>query len=439
MYKLLVIAALLLVLPFEVIAEGTLINTSFYSPAMGQEKSVRVYLPEDYENQGWSRFPVIYYLHGAGLLLGHDELLDLTEALDEMIAEGEIKPVIVVSPDGFSSPYPAAFYTSSVLYGDLEGYMIEDLIAWTDANFRSIPSRRKRAVMGHSMGGYGAIKFYGQNSDLYCCAAAVCGTGLDLPVMLAVNIYGVLGELTGPPYIYNPSAGFANAVLFSMAGAFSPNLSNPPYYVDLPIDEYANYIPEVWELWMEHNLPQLMQELASSSGGNSVNIYFDAGTLDQFYILPACNAFADSLDLMGINYEYQIFEGGHFDMLHERFPIAVGFLCNVMHHTWGWNSNYSGTEPSVVEQQLPAIGFHSSFMEEYLNRSVITFDLHIPGNVVLDVYDASGRKVETLVDNSMNAGLHSVTLEGSALSAGVYFYSIQTQGEVVSGKILIIR
>ncbi len=437
MYKLLVLAALLLVLPIEALAEGTLINTSFYSPTMGQEKSVRIYLPEGYETQGWRRCPVIYYLHGAGILLGHDEFLDVVEALDVMIANGEIKPVIAVCPDGFSSPYPSGFYTSSILYGDLEGYMTEDLITWTDDNFRTIPSWRKRAVMGHSMGGYGALKFYGQHSDLYCCVAAVCGSGLDLPVMLDINLQGVLGELTGPPYIYNPLAGFANGVLFSMAGAFSPNLSNPPYYVDLPIDEDANYIPEVWALWMEHNLPQYLQGLDGNHGGNSPAIYFDAGTLDQFYILPACNAFADSLDLLGIEYEYQVFEGGHFDMLHERFPIALDFLCGYMHHKWGWSDN-SLTSPSE-ELLISVIGYHSSFRGEGYRESIITFDLHSSGYVVLDVYDVSGRKVETLLDNSMNAGLHTVTLDGSSLTDGVYFYSIRTQGEIVTGKILMIQ
>ncbi len=63
------------------------------------------------------RYPVIYYLHGAGQL-GHDELLTLVSTLDQMIAYGSIWPVIVVRPDGFTSPYPVGFYTSSVLFGD---------------------------------------------------------------------------------------------------------------------------------------------------------------------------------------------------------------------------------------------------------------------------------------------------------------------------------
>lgn len=125
-------------------------------------------------------------------------------------------------------------------------------------------------------------------------------------------------------------------------------------------------------------------------------------------------------------------------MLHERFPIAVKFLCEAMNHTWGSEDCFE-IETLGIEQDPGAIGFHSSFMENDFNGSAITFDLHSPGDVVLEVYDASGRKVETLVDNSMNTGLHSVAFEGSGVSAGVYFYTIHTQGEMVSGKILVLH
>jgi len=433
MYKLLVTAALLLVLPFEVFAAGTVIDTSFYSPAMGQEKSVQVYLPEGYQPHGGGRYPVIYYLHGAGILLGHNEFPVLVEVLDEMIGASLIKPVIVVRPDGFSSPYPASFYTSSVLYGDLETYMTTDLINWVDSSFRTIPSRMKRVVMGHSMGGYGALMFYGKHPDLYCGAAGVCASGLDLTAMLAINIYGVLAELgTGPPYYYNPAAGFANGVLFSMSGAFSPNLMNPPYYVDLPLDEYANIVPEVWALWMEHNIPQYLEGFSHPSWRNRCRIYFDAGTQDQFYILPASSAFACSLDAMGINYEFQVFEGGHFDKLYQRFPIALDYLCSAMNHKMGSPTGGDGAPPPAIGT---VIGSHGPVSD----GRAITFELLTPGYVTVAIFDCTGRLVSTPAGAEMDAGQQRVALNETSMSSGVYFYSIRSGGEAVTGKVLMLR
>lgn len=439
MYKLLATAMLLLLLPWEAFAGGTVVSTSFFSPALGQEKSVQVYLPEGYQPQGRGRYPVIYYFHGAGILLGHNEFPTLVATLDEMIGTQQIKPVIVVRPDGFSSPYPASFYTSSALYGDLEGYMSTDLIAWTDANFRTIPSRMKRALMGHSMGGYGALMYYGKHPDLYCCAAGVCASGLDLPSMLAINVYGVLAELQamgqqGPPWYYTPSAGFANAVLFSMSGAFSPNMTNPPFFVDLPLDPYANLIPEVWELWMQHNMPNLVQNLACPPWRHDGRVYFDAGTQDQFYIMPSSSAFACSLDVLGIDYEYQIFEGGHFDKLTERFPIAVDFLCSAMHHKWGGRDarEWDSTVPPGILTSHHACVQPSGEIE-------ITFEISVPGNVRLSVYDCAGRRVSTPHDGMLESGSHTVRMGSEGLPSGVFFYGISCEGELASGKLLVTR
>ncbi|MCK5130857.1 MAG: hypothetical protein KAR40_01730 [Candidatus Sabulitectum sp.] len=433
MYKLLTLAALFLVLTSQALAYGKVFETTFYSEALGQEKSVQIYLPGAYDSPSCRRYPVIYFFHGA--LDGFSGYGILPGILDYLIENRVIRPVIMVKPDGFSSPYPASFYTSSDLYGDLEGYLADDLVEWVDDNFRTIPSRRKRVVMGHSMGGYGALVYYGQFSDTYMAAASVCGSGLDLPTMIEYNLAGVLAELPGMPYQYNPSAGFANLVLFSMSGAFSDNMEKPPFYVDLPLDGWANIIPEVWDRWMEHNPPHLMADLVPNSSGT--NIYFDIGTRDEFHGMPACDAFAESLKVMGLEFEYQVFAGGHFDKLWQRFPIAIEFLCEAMHHTWPWG--YEEQSTTNFAESITSIGFHQASPSRFSDLTTITFDLHIPGYVSLDIYDGMGRIIETLIDCDLNTGMHDAVFNGSDLASGVYFYCVRSGGENATGKLLLIR
>lgn len=433
MYKLLILAMLFLVMTSQALAGGMVFETVFYSEALGQEKSVQIYLPDGYNSSSGRRYPVIYFFHGA--LDGYSGYTILPVILDELIENWVIRPVIMVKPDGFSSPYPASFYTSSDLYGDLEGYLADDLVNWVDDNFRTIPSRRKRVVMGHSMGGYGALVYYGQFSDTYMAAASVCGSGLDLPSMIEYNLPGVLAELPGIPYQYSPTAGFANAVLFSMSGAFSANTGNPPFYVDLPVDEWANIIPEVWDRWIEHNPPHLMAGLVPNFCGP--NIYFDIGTRDEFQGKPACDVFAESLTVMGIEYEYQVFLGGHFDKLGERFPIAIEFLCEAMNHVWPWDDEVLPAA-STGESDI-SIGFHQASPSRFTDATTITFDLHSPGYVSLDIYDGMGRIIEMLISSDLNAGMHNAVFNGSDLASGVYFYCIRSGGENATGKLLLIR
>lgn len=426
MSKLLVVVALSFFLLSSALADGTVFETTFYSQALGKEKCVQVYLPECYDASSGHRFPVIYFLHGA--LEGYNGYSYIHGILDELIGSGVICPVIMIKPDGFSSPYPASFYTSSILYGDLQTYISEDLVNWVDSNFRTLPNRPKRAIMGHSMGGYGALVYCGLYPDIYCAGASCCGSGVDFEVMLDVCVPLVLGELTGPPYIYNPMAGFFNAVLFSCAGAFSPNLANPPWYVDLPLDSNGDVIPEVFAQWMLHDAAYLMADIAT---GYQPNLYMDVGTYDEFFAYPQHVSFVAALDDLGIDYEYQVFEGGHFDKLTERFPIAIEFLCSAMSPSQApWNTvGLSGSH----------LLSHSACPTPFSKETIISFELVEPSHVTLAVFDMSGRVVTTLLDENLGSGRHSAEFTANSMPSGVYLYVIESEGELHTGTCLLVR
>ena len=140
---------------------------------------------------------------------------------------------------------------------------------------------------------------------------------------------------------------------------------------------------------------------------------------------------------MGITYEYQIFLGGHFDKLYERFPIAVRFLCKRMHHNNQQCDDHE--ELNSVVEPLSAIGFHNAVTQRISNETSITFDLHMSGHVSLDIYDGMGRMIETLINSNMDTGLHTASFNGSGLPSGVYFYSIASGRDHATGKILLVR
>jgi hypothetical protein len=169
----------------------------------------------------------------------------------------------------------------------------------------------------------------------------------------------ILEETGGhPPYMYDPTAGVFSADAFSMAGAFSPNLSNPPSLVDFPMNKGGNILPPVMKRWRSNDPIHLVSELVSELGlkcghvgqpnrrehhrpGLSrecrprqhvrrhhcvPRIYFDVGEDDEFFLYEPNVAFAEALDDLGLEYEFQVFEGGHFDKFTERMPIGLAFL-----------------------------------------------------------------------------------------------------------------
>jgi enterochelin esterase-like enzyme len=131
---------------------GTAIESTFYSPTLDATVPYRVYLPPNYAESGQS-YPVVYMLHGAGG--NYTEWTDsyLFEQLDALVAAGEIRPMIVVTPDGGERTYWAN-WTGGPQWAD---YLTQDVVDHIDGTYRTIDNPGGRAIGGLSMGGLGAL------------------------------------------------------------------------------------------------------------------------------------------------------------------------------------------------------------------------------------------------------------------------------------------
>ncbi len=67
------------------------------------------------------------------------------------------------------------------------------------------------------------------------------------------------------------------------------------------------------------------------------------------------------------------------------------------------------------------------------------YDLPKEGFVTLKVYNASGKEVAGLVNETRSAGYHSVNFNASALSSGVYYYRLETNGISRTMKMALIK
>lgn len=69
----------------------------------------------------------------------------------------------------------------------------------------------------------------------------------------------------------------------------------------------------------------------------------------------------------------------------------------------------------------------------------VTFDLPTDGNASMLIYDMSGRVAAKLIDETMQAGSHSVQFEGSNLSEGTYFITLITNDQISRRKVVLTR
>ncbi|MBA3330654.1 MAG: SBBP repeat-containing protein [Actinobacteria bacterium] len=153
------------------VGQGSLTAAVFHSTALNEDIAYNVYLPAGYESSA-RQYPVIYLLHGRGD--SKSAWVRMKGTLDELIAAGEIPPMIAIMPDAPWSSR-ASYYVDSAYRGPDPGRPVEtaftkDLIPHVDAEYRTVPTRSGRAVAGYSMGGYGALRYSLAHPDLFGAA-----------------------------------------------------------------------------------------------------------------------------------------------------------------------------------------------------------------------------------------------------------------------------
>ncbi len=151
---------------------------SSFNAKMAQRR-LSVYLPAGYDASADKRYPTLYLLHGTG----GDELswLDmgrLAQIMDNMIAEGKAKPMVVVMPNGMADQDAAPGYSrytdakashSSVRswMGRTEKAFAEEVVPFIEQHFRVTTDKAHRAIAGLSMGGLHTIAITANNPDLF--------------------------------------------------------------------------------------------------------------------------------------------------------------------------------------------------------------------------------------------------------------------------------
>ncbi len=319
-------------------AGGTVEVTSFVhpDPRIGT-RYVQIYLPEGYNPGGSIDYPAIYFLHGFkdGVDPGYANHLSypfMIGILDSLIGNGIIHPVIAAKLNTQCSPYIISWGTNSALNGPFEDLIYSDLVTFIETNYHAIPEREYRYGMGHSAGAYAAFKSGLKHLDIFSAVAAHSGSGCDIEIMVVSSVpYLLLEYPSGPPYYWSPLAGFFSAAFFSLGAAFSPNLTNPPFYVDLPLDTMAVPIPSVMQLWMNQSMPYIAASVPPSA---APRLYFDVGTLDEMGCYPQLVSLDSHFTALGIDHVFKSYVGGHFDKLPDRFPIGIAFLVGLKAHVY---------------------------------------------------------------------------------------------------------
>lgn len=174
------------------VPHGTVSKVWYPSATAGFDRRMTVYTPAGYETSK-AKYPVLYVLHG----IGGDEDAWVTQGratqiLDNLIARGQAKPMIVVFTNGNISQEAAPLENSTGytrptmdLPQTMEGTFetaFPEVVKFIDSHYRTIAKKQSRAICGLSMGGFHTLYITLNNPDLFAYSgmfSAAIGTGSE--------------------------------------------------------------------------------------------------------------------------------------------------------------------------------------------------------------------------------------------------------------------
>ena len=133
------------------VPHGAVAEVAYYSKALKRFRRMHVYTPPGYE-KGGGTYPVFYLLHGA--FDSDDSWTSVGRAgfiLDNLIAAGKAKPMVVVMPAGHTGPF--AFGGPRPVTDDFVADFTGDVMPYAESHYRVRADRAHRAIAGLSMGG----------------------------------------------------------------------------------------------------------------------------------------------------------------------------------------------------------------------------------------------------------------------------------------------
>jgi putative tributyrin esterase len=143
-------------------------DVTFHSAALNRDMQYRVVLPAAII--AGAKLPAIYLLHG-----GDGSFRDWSNYSD--VARFAERGLILVMPEGDESYYVNAAERPQDRYED---YIVHDLITDVESKFPVAAGRTNRAIVGVSMGGYGAVKLALSHPDMFVFAGGI-SPAIDVP------------------------------------------------------------------------------------------------------------------------------------------------------------------------------------------------------------------------------------------------------------------
>ncbi|MFC4309949.1 esterase [Steroidobacter flavus] len=206
------------------VPHGEVREKTYFSKSTGAWRRALVYTPAEYDKNSKARYPVLYLQHGAGenetgwTRQGRAQFI-----LDNLIAAGKARPMIVVMERGYATPATPDIRQENVqaAFSAFEKIVVDDLIPTIDASYRTLADRDHRAMAGLSMGGMQTFFIASHHLDKFAYLANLSGPiirNADLSHFSEISMDGPFDTKTAYGGMFSDPAAFNKRVRLLWVG-----------------------------------------------------------------------------------------------------------------------------------------------------------------------------------------------------------------------------
>ena len=295
------------------------------------QRPLWVYLPPGYDDEPGRRYPSVYVIQG---YTGHLAMWrnrsayrqPFPETADAMFARGEAPPAIVVYVDAWTA-YGGSQVVDSPGTGRYHSYLCDEVVPWVDARYRTDAAPGRRAVLGKSSGGFGAMITPMLRPDLFGALATHAGDSLyELSCIpgfgqAARYLRDYDGDIWKWWADFESRTSFtreADHELLMLLGVSACFSANPDGSVELPFNPRTGVLrPDVWQRWLDWDPVRMIPKYAGQLRSMRA-IWIDAGKRDEWFLDVGAEAVHAAL-----------LEAGHM-AIDYRYPLSLAWLCQRM-------------------------------------------------------------------------------------------------------------
>ncbi len=303
-----------------------------------------VYLPPGYDADPARRYPVILMLssHGntAQSMLNWrawDE--SLNQQLDRLIGSGACPPHIMIIPDTWTR-LGGALHLNTPALGHYADYLLDEIVPYGDAHYRTLADGRHRGIMGRSSGGYAALYHAMTRPGMFAAVADHSGDcyfeymAIPQIAQLDMNLgrYGGLDGLMEDTKLNTPKtqAFYETISILTFAATFAPN-PDAPHGFDLPIELDTGALrADVWQRCLAFDPIRLVTNPQHADAlRNLKELFIDCGQFDEYNLQVGARLLSRQLHKLAVPHVYEEYPGGHRGT-HYRYDVSLPRLVRAL-------------------------------------------------------------------------------------------------------------